>query len=231
MDGLTAHNRLADRILAEVSGGRTVLVRGPVGIGKTTILVEIARRVGVAGRPCGVATNARALDDVTEALAAAYPEVAGGRGAGRRGLRSALRLAAEERPGILLLDHLMTAGTALRGYLRSLRGTGLGVVIAVDVENPADHERVRGLHLAYREVEVPPLAPSVARRLVDSTVPAAVCEEDRVKIVRVAAGRPGRIVAAAEGIRSGSFWRDGRVLAELLGAELLVAEARHYLHK
>ena len=192
------------------------MLLGPVGIGKTTILREVARDVRARGIPCGLAPRTATLRDVTAALAEAYPTV---QGAARtqRSLRGSLRLAVDGRPGVLLLDHLVGAGTATRGYLRSLRGTGLGVVIAADVDTPRDKARVRELHLGHDEVEVAPVVTRSMSRLLDSglagrTLPGPVSQPERRRLVVGARGCPGRIVMLLQIIGDPTYWRDGRLL-------------------
>jgi len=53
--------------------GETVMVYGPLGIGKTAILGELARRAEQAGRPCAICPRTERLSDVTEALVRCYP--------------------------------------------------------------------------------------------------------------------------------------------------------------
>ena len=136
MEGtLLGRDEILDTVEALAFSGETVLVYGPLGIGKTAILGELARRAQRAGRPCGICPRTERLSDVTEALVRCYST---GTGAlTQRQRRSRVRLAIERKPGILLLDHLLDVGNAVKGYLRSLHGTGLGVVIAADVEQPA----------------------------------------------------------------------------------------------
>ena len=138
---------VVDRLTKLAVAGRTVLLLGPVGIGKTTILGMLASALSETGRPVGLCHQASSLGDVIAALGRAYPEI-GTRAKTQRALRGALRLAVDHRPGTLLLDHLVGAGTALKGFLRSLQGTGLGVVIAADIEHERDHARIRAMKIA-----------------------------------------------------------------------------------
>jgi len=208
--------RFADRLLAKALSGRTVLLLGPVGNGKTTILREVARDVRARGIPCGLAPRTATLRDVTAALAEAYPTV---QGAARtqRSLRGSLRLAVDGRPGVLLLDHLVGAGTATRGYLRSLQGTGLGVVIVADMDTPRDKARVRDLRLGHDELEVPRVGGRTLMGLLDSglggrTLPGLLSQPDRRRLVDGARGCPGRIVLLLHVIGDPAYWRDGRPL-------------------
>ena len=191
---------LLEEIFAEVSAGRQVLLLGPVGIGKTRLLGELERQILADGRSCGRSTRTETMADILEALRAAYhlPVME------RRRLRGRLRRCVEEGPGALLLDHVGNVGTAARGFLRSLRGTGLGVVFACDVLHPRDHARVRRLRLTHRELVMPSLARAALRRLLDERlVGFAVEGRTRERLVAAAQGRPGRIERFARLIGAG----------------------------
>ena len=212
------------RLLAQLRDaaldGGTVLLLGPVGIGKTTLLRELRRQAVETRRPCGYAPRVAALGDATRALGDAYPEVTA-RGKTPRSRRASLRLAAEARPGLLLLDHVVAAGTALRGYLRSLRGTGLGVVIAFDADTPRDRARLRELRLGYHEVDVPPLGARALTALLDSglagqALPGVLSRAERKRLVAGARGCPGRIARLPPLLADPTYWREGRPLCGVL---------------
>jgi Cdc6-like AAA superfamily ATPase len=188
--------RTVVKVLTELMlNGQTVLLYGPMGIGKTAIMEAVGRSVKKQKRPCGFARRTRSLSEMTEALLAAYPN-AQRDGRTQRQIRGDLSDAIEDQPGVLLLDHLHDAGTQFKGYLRSLQGTGLGVLLAADVEVPRDHARFRSMRLAYREMEVPPL-PSrymhciLMNSLSEKTLPNSLKDADRSALVKVAHGRPG----------------------------------------
>lgn len=225
-DALLGRAPLVDALWRSLGEGHTVLVHGPVGIGKTALVAALATRARRASRPCGHAPKTEALGDVTQALADAYPDT---EGATQRQLRGRLRLAVERKPGLLLLDHVTAAGTATKGFLKSLRGMGLGVLIAGDVEHPRDHARLREFGLAYREIEVPPLT---ARHLVQILERlwvgrAPLHADDAAALVRAAQGRPGWLVTAAECLAERRYWSaDRRVHLTLLAAEVAIATAQ-----
>jgi len=134
---------------------------------------------------------------------------------------------------MLLLDHLLDAGSALKGYLRSLRGTGLGVVIAADVEHPRDHARIRARGLSYREIALPPLLERHMRRLFDRRIkarrlPNPVSEPDRGALVQIAKGRPGWIVRLAVAASQPRYWRGDRLLIDLLAIDVSIAVTQYY---
>ncbi len=232
MDGaVIGRSQILDAVGTLAVRGETVLVYGPLGIGKTAILGELARRAEQAGRPCAICPRTERLSDVTEALVRCY---ATGTGTlTQRQRRSCVRVAIERKPGILLLDHLLDVGNAVKGYLRSLRGTGLGVVIAVDVEQPRDHARIRARALAYRELELPPLHGRYLRRLLDreiesQTLPHPISESERDALIDVARGRPGWIVRLAAAASQARCWRGNRLLIDLLATDVSMAVAHHY---
>jgi hypothetical protein len=151
----------------------------------------------------------------------------------QRQRRSRVRLAIEHEPGILVLDHLRDIGSAAKGYLRSLRGTGLGVVLAADVEHPRDHARIRGRGLFHRELALPPLPRRFMRRLLDREIesqrmPNLVSQLDRDSLIQIAQGRPGWIVRLAAAASHVRYWRAGRLLIDLLATDVALAVTQHY---
>jgi hypothetical protein len=217
-DAVLGRDEILDTIQALALSGETVLVFGPLGIGKTAILGELARRVEQDGRPCAVCPRTERLSDVTQALARCY--LLGGGELTQRQRRGRAHLAIERHPGILLLDHLLDVGNAVKGYLRSLRGTGLGVVIAVDVENP-------------REIALPPLPGRylrglLAREIEAQQIPNTVSEPDARSLVQIARGRPGWIVRLVATASKPRYWRGNHLLVELLAADVSLAVTRHY---
>ena len=220
--------QLAEPLLA----GRTVLLYGPMGSGKSAILEALARAMKKQRRPCGFCPSARSLCDITAALLAAYPTVRR-QGRSQRQLRSDLVYAVEARPGALLLDHLGDVSTQFKGYLRTMRGTGLGVLLAADAEVARDHDQLRAMHLAYLEVEVPPLPSRCLHRILDETLeadplPFALADSDRSALIRMARGRPGWVIRAGRILGDIHYWRDGRVMLESLRAEIMTRIAGMY---
>jgi energy-coupling factor transporter ATP-binding protein EcfA2 len=220
---------LAEPLLA----GRTVLLYGPMGSGKSALLEALARRINKQRQPCGISRSTRSLSDITEALLSAYPAVQS-EGRTRRQLRSDLVYAAEARPGALLLDHLGEVGTQFKGYLRAMRGTGLGVLLAADAEVARDHDQLRAMHLSYLEVQIPPLPSRCLHRILDEALkaaplPCALTDADRSALIRMARGRPGWIVRAGRILGDTHYWRDGRVQLESLRAEIMTRITGEYL--
>lgn len=233
MNRLVGREKLLDQLEREVLRGSTLILLGPLGIGKSSILAALASRLREHNRPCGLALDTRRLGDITAALASAYPDIDASLLTQRR-LRSRLRLAVEARPGALLLDHVSAAGTAMKGYLRSLRGTGLGVILAADVENRRDHAAVRALHLTHMEIAVPPLAGSTMAailklRLSRKNLPHPPHKDDLQHLLRLAKGNPGRLDMYAELLAETRFWHGGRVLANVVNGAAMDMVLRRYL--
>jgi hypothetical protein len=206
-----------------------VLLYGPIGIGKTSVLAAVAERSRVAGRPCGVAERTMSISDVTRALACAYPDVCAPT---QRRLRSSLRQCVDGRPAVILLDHVLNAPTAMKGFLRTLRGTRTGVAFAVDADQPRDHARARGLHLTYREIALPPLERRHMRRLLEAKLRAAdqlVSEADQDALLDLARGRPGWIVMFAERLCDRQYWRNDRVRLDRLRLDASADVLARYL--
>jgi hypothetical protein len=147
--------------------------------------------------------------------------------------RSRLRTAVEQRPGILLLDHLGQTGRAFKGALRSLRGLGAGVLLAADVDQQRDHERVRRLHLAQHEVELPRLHGSTMRALMRSMLATAdlpfhLQAEDASALVTAAEGLPGRAAWFVRTLRDSGAWSGGRPRCDWLRVEAIIAATERY---
>jgi len=230
---LFGRKKLLDELEDSLWHGKTLLLLGPLGIGKSRILEELAVRLQNRGRPCGFAHHTRSLGDVTAALWSAYPD-SDDTWKTQRQLRSRLGLAVEERPGALLLDHVTKAGTATRGYLRSLRGTGLGVALAADVENDRDNAAARALNLTHVEITVPPLPGTAMAKILDvclsrKSTPYFLEPGDRRRVLRLAKGNPGRLLMLADLLTDDRYWRSGRVLTNSLNAAALDLVLDHYL--
>jgi len=227
-------SQLVKNIAREALQGETLLLRGPWGIGKTAVLTHVARSVREAGRACGVAQRTEVLRDVIAALEACYPEA---RGSTYRETRIRIRRATDRRPGVLLLDHLGQSTPPLRTYLKALRGTGVGVIIAADVEHARDRESVRALRLAYRELDIPPLGRPdmghvLSAELARKDSPRPLDEAERRRLLALADGRPGLIRWLLDFLTTrGAGWPSGRIHWETLRAEMSAAVVAIHLHR
>lgn len=218
--GLVSH--LAD-VAAEA---RRILVHGPWGIGKTTLLVEVARAAQNAGVRVAYRAQTESLGDVVATIEEAYggPEHMEGTARHRK---SRSRLVCETERGLILLDGFRAGGTALVGFLRSLRGKQLAVIAAVDVEHPRDLAAARAAGVAYHEIAVPPLASRSLGRYLDQLLATAPPPFDlttagRRAVLRLARGCPGVLERAWARLQEPRYWRDGAPLIETIGADIRV---------
>ena len=226
MSKVLGRKSIVRQLTTEALAGHCVVLCGPLGSGKTTVLVEIKDAVRRAKRPCGYASRTETVQDVTQALVEAYPQ-ANVTALNQRQLRSLLLRAVEAKPGVALLDHLQSAGTMLKGLLRSLRGTGFGVVIAADVEKVQNHARLRSLHLTYRERWLRPLPRRYMDRVVDAqlrqcNLSRLLAKADRETILKLSEGRPGIAKMLVERLQESKYWHEGRLLSRILQNELMI---------
>ncbi|HTR57594.1 MAG TPA: ATP-binding protein [Casimicrobiaceae bacterium] len=216
---------------ALVSAGSVVVIFGPIGVGKTALLHALDRRVRQRDLPCGFIQRTEALSDFTQALARAYPRVV--TSGTQRQLRGRLRMAVERRPGVLLFDGLGRTGTAFKGAVRSVRGTGLGVVFAADVDHPRDHQRIRALGLSSHEVELRPLHGNSMRALLQ-----ALLEERALTgrltpahlraLVAATEGLPGRAIDFADALVDPAAWSAGAPRIDWLRTGAVISAAERY---
>jgi len=230
--GLHGRRTIVKALTELMLKGQTVLLYGPMGIGKTAIMEAVGRSVKKQNRPCGFARRTRSLSEMTEALLAAYPN-AQRDGRTQRQIRGDLSDAIENQPGVLLLDHLHDVSTQFKGYLRSLRGTGLGVLLAADVEVPRDHARFRSMHLAYREMEVPPLPSRYMHRVLmnslsEQSLPNSLKDADCFALVKVAHGRPGWIPMICELLQRTDYWSRGHVRVASMRISVMTEITKRY---
>ena len=221
------------RALAEhLDEGHFVLLYGPRGVGKTAVLQALAERCSAAGLAVGTAERTATLADLVSALELAYPGV--DVDVARPRARARLRLAAESSRCVLLLDDVGQVGSAFKSLLRSLRGTGSGVVMAAGADSPREHEDLRALHLAHREFELPRLGAAsmralLGRMLATASTPHPLHEDDVERLVHAAEGLPGRATWFVAELAREAAWCDGRVRAEWLHTEALALSAQEIL--
>lgn len=209
--------------------GQVVLLVGPMGVGKTTVIEALRQRALACGVPCAVAPRFQHAADITEALTAAYP--AAERAGPQRILRARLRRAAESNRGWLLIDHVgATAGVHLKATIKKLRDVGMGVLLAADTEHPRDRDRVRRLRLTHREIDLPRLHGSSIRSLLlsllgSTVLPHPVDSDALTALVVAAEGLPGRAVRFVDALRDPCAWSRGRPRAAWLRTEAVIAAA------
>jgi predicted ATPase len=213
-------------LIARLQRGEHLVLYGPRGSGKTTLLARLHAHFERAGIPCALASVTACLDDITRTFEHAYPEVDTA-AITRRRARSRLRLAADRRAGVLLLDHATRVSTAMLGFLRRLRGGIASALLVVDVEVERDLERVRGWHLGSFRLRMVPATPRQLHKLFRShcaehSMPHVAPGEER-QIVRAARGRPGWIVECTRRIPRARYWRGGTLHVSTLCVDTEIA--------
>jgi hypothetical protein len=231
--GLVARRDIITALWTLLDEGVTVLLYGPVGVGKTSLIRALRERASSRRVPCGVSARTETLQDLTNALSLAYPSV-DARSGTQRQIRARLRNAVEEHPGLLLLDHVGATGTAFKGALRAMRGMGLGVLLAGDVDHPRDHARLRALRLAQREVELPRLHGSAIHGVLMAAAsevagfPFDLKDNDIRALALASEGLPGRAVSFVEALRDPGSWRSGHPRFDWLRTEAVIGAAERY---
>jgi len=200
--------------------GEHLTFLGPRGSGKSTLLAGLHSQLVVMGVPCAYSRVTTSLDDITRALERAYPGVDTAEMT-RGAARARLWVAADQRPGVLLLDHFSSVSNAMVFFLKRLHGGIAGVLTAVDVEEERDRSRIRRpsrygamcvrmpraptrqlrrlLHGLTGGLGAPPLAPGV-----------------EAKLLQAARGRPGWIVKCAELACEPRYWCEHGLLVSAL---------------
>jgi hypothetical protein len=207
-------------LAASLSRGQHIMLWGPRGSGKTTLLNLVLQELGDAH--CALSPMTSSLDDITRALERAYRNTST-TGLTRRATRARLWWAADAEPGCLLLDHVTRVSTAMKGWLRRLRGGVIGVVLAVDVDSPRERERLRALKIGCTTMRMPPVASRTLVSLLTrswetrSTPPLAASA--RATLTRAARGRPGWIMHCAALSADPHYWMDGRLRVHLLALD------------
>jgi len=200
--------------------GEHITLWGPRGSGKTTLLFDLQLLLGKSY--CAYSGTTQCLDDITRSLERAYGDVATS-GLTRRAARGRLWRAADAERGVLLLDHVTEVGTAMKGWLRRLRGGVVGVVMAVDVDSPREREQLRARRLGCTSVRMKPLAArTISHDLVAQLQAAGVPPlpvPTRTVLVRAARGRPGWVVTCAALAAHERYWRDRRLKERLLAGD------------
>jgi energy-coupling factor transporter ATP-binding protein EcfA2 len=200
--------------------GEHLVLWGPIGSGKTTLLVAIQGRI--ADRACASVPLTQSLDDITQALERAFPGVPT-QGIPRRVARTRLWRAADRAPAVLLLDHVGIVSTAMKGFLRRLRGGIAGVLLVFDIDSPRERARLRAQHLGCLSVRIPALPSRVQRGLLVAHWP----EHERPHpgpavvrlLIRAARGRPGWMIVCAQEASKPKYWGAGRLKARALALD------------
>ncbi len=221
-----AMGRFRSTLATRLQHGEHLILYGPRGSGKSTLLAELHAHLTDCGTPCARSSTTARLEDMTSAFVRAYPEVATAY-VTRRRARARLRLAAEQRAGVLLLDHVTSVGTAMLGSIHRLRGGLAGILMAVDVDGERERLALRERRLGMPLLSMPPLSARRLRALfrmhcANLDLPAATPLQER-QIVRAARGRPGWVVQCARLIAQDRYWRDQTLYASVLCLDTEIA--------
>lgn len=216
----SARGRFTADVARRVARGEHITLWGPRGSGKTTLLHDVQLLLGDSHCACSETTQC--LDDITRSLERAYGDVTT-RGLARRAARGRLWRAADAERGVLLLDHVTEVGTAMKGWLRRLRGGVVGIVMAVDVDSTREREQLRARRLGCTSVRMRPLAArAIAQQLVACLQAAGIPPlpvTTRTVLVHAARGRPGWVVTCAALAAHDRYWREGQLKARLLAGD------------
>lgn len=213
-----------DQLGARLRGGSHLILYGPRGAGKSTLVGELGIQCRAIGIPCGVAQRTIGLPDIVAALAEAY-SAADISGMGRKAARVHLRLVADALPGVLLLDHATRMTAAMLGYLRRLRGGIAGTLLVVDVDSPRERERMRDWHAGALSIRMP-LVPNRTLHQVLLAATHNLPEFDSRtlrQIVRMARGRIGWIRECARRLQMQEYWRNDRLHLAVLCMDIEMA--------
>jgi hypothetical protein len=215
-----AFRALTTRLAAGLSRGQHVVLWGPRGSGKSALLRAVLPELRSAR--CALCATTSSLDDITRTLERAYSEIATA-GLTRRAARSRLWWAADAEPGCLLLDHVTRVPSAMKGWLRRLRGGVVGVTLAVDVDSPRERQRLREMKVGCLSLRMPPTSSRTLMRLLGhawSMEPAfALPTAARRILVRAARGRPGWIVLCAALGAQPRYWHQQQLRVHVLALD------------
>lgn len=205
--------------------GEHVVLYGPLGSGKSTLLRKVHQRIEGRCVPCALLDSTACLDDITSALALAYPEV--DTETSRRRARGRLWQAADRQRGILIFDHVTKMTTAMIGFLRRLRGGIAGVLLCFDVEKEAHRLQLRGRHFGGAFLRMPPASPQslyllFRKECTRRAIPRLPRGAGR-QIIESARGRVGWISRCARLISHERYWSNGTLHTALLCVDTEIA--------
>ena len=205
--------------------GEHIVLYGPLGSGKSTLLEKVNKQIAARGIPCALWEATSGLDDITRAFAQAYPRV--NTDATRRGARSRLWLAADQRRGVLIFDHVTKVTNAMVGFLRRLRGGVTGVLLSFDIENESQRLKIRGRQIHHAFLRMPLASPQqlctqFRRGCAGHSIPRISRPHER-RIIQTARGRVGWIALCARLIANERYWTGDMLHPALLCIDTEIA--------
>jgi hypothetical protein len=214
---------LVETLTAHALAGHAVLVYGPRGIGASTLLDACEARLGAVRHRSIRIELLASHADLMEPISQVY---AGATRTSKAQLRSRIALA----PAALLVDRVEGGGATVRREVRELGAIGVGAILAGRSDSPREHARLRALRLAHREVAIPPLDSDAMQQILDAHLAPELAMRlttaHRSRALRVAAGRPGVLVALTRMLALPSYWHRGRPALELAASDLAIKQLR-----
>jgi hypothetical protein len=200
--------------------GEHLTLLGPRGSGKSTVLGRLHSQFVVAGIPCAYSSITTCLDDITRALERAYPGVDAA-DITRRAARARLWAAADQRAGVLLLDHFSSVSNAMVFLLKRLHGKVAGVLTAVDIEDKRDRSQMRRpSRYGAMSIRMPLTPRRQLRRLLHALIGSfglpPLASHVEQNLLKAACGRPGWIVKCAELACESRYWCEHGLLVSTL---------------
>jgi hypothetical protein len=194
--------------------GEHLVLYGPWGSGKTTVVIDLESRFKEAGIRCGRSERTQSLDDIVAALSAVYPSP-DSPAADFQDERARLWQAASGKAGILLLDHLLAVDNSMARFLRRLHRGTVGVLSVVDIELEEEQRKLRPWRLGTLAVRIPPESADRLARILEAAhedygLPPLKGDFES-QLLRFAQGRPGWIHQCIELERNGHYWQDDQL--------------------
>lgn len=224
---------LASDLERRLLAGEHLTLLGPRGSGKSTLLARLHSRFIASGIPCAYSSVTTSLDDITCALERAYPWVRTAE-VSRRAARSLLRIAADQRAGVVLLDHFSSTNEMVF-LLKRLHGRVAGVLSAIDIDDQREYSRIRRpSRYGAMSVRMPLTATRQLRRLLYALsgglgLPPLAFRVEQ-KLLEAARGRPGWIVKCTELACEPRYWCQHGLLVSALCVDTEVAVRHRALH-
>ena len=189
---------LAEPLLA----GRTVLLYGPMGSGKSALLEALARRMKKQRRPCGFCRQLPGPCPISPKHCWRPTRRCGARGA--PSVSCAAIWSMPSRRGRVCCCSIIWAMWApnSKGICAPCGGPDWGCSLRPMPRSNRDHDQLRAMHLAFLEVEVPPTAEPLPASHPGrepwrpAPLPFALTDTDRSALIRMARGRPGWVIWA-----------------------------------